>query len=183
MNSRNSAEFERAMALLAAEHAAASAPVSVEQAVLATFDASRRRRYWGMAAAAAIAAMLGAGAALLRERPAPRPVVMRTETLHRVEMPAMVQIQQPAKPRPRKRAVVPRTEPAEAPFITIPYTVPLAPEENVRVVRMTLSPSAMAVAGFPLPAIDPGLGTQADVLVGEDGRARAIRIVASSNVR
>jgi hypothetical protein len=129
------AELARAMALLAAEHRAASAPGDLERAVMAPV---------------AIAATA-----------APSETVRRS--------------------RPRKRAAVPRPSSVEEPFITVPYTVPLAPEENVTVVRMTISPSAMA--GFPLPEIDPGSGMQADVLVGEDGRARAIRIVASSSLR
>jgi hypothetical protein len=66
------------------------------------------------------------------------------------------------------------------PFVAIPYTVPLAPGERTTVLRMMLSAPAMAAIGVPLPAIDPGGETPADVLVGEDGRARAIRLVANS---
>jgi hypothetical protein len=91
------------------------------------------------------------------------------------------------KPPPRKRSLVrhenlPRQSAGE-PFVAIPYTVPLAPEERATMVRITLSPAAIAAVGFPLPAIDPGNDTLADVLVGEDGRAHAIRIVADSNFR
>lgn len=179
MNAMNNAEFERTMARLAAEHKAARAPVDVEYAVLAEFDAMRhRRRNRAIAAFGAIAATLVVGTILIREpRPAPRPAVV---------VPTVAAIPVTAKPaaipRPVKRKVARRRSIVEAPFVTIPYTVPLAPGENATVVRMTLSPSAMAVAGFPLQAIDPG-GTEADVLVSEDGRARAIRIVASSNFR
>jgi len=172
------AEMARMMALLAAEHRAASAPASIERAVLAEFDAARRgRRGWGIAVIAGIAAMVAAGAVLVRERPAPRPTAVFRTAAAAIEAP----VEPMAQPRPRKRAAAPGPSPVEQPFVAIPYTVPLAPEENATVVRMTITPSAMAVAGFPLPAIDPGSGTQADVLVGEDGRARAIRIVASSS--
>jgi hypothetical protein len=43
--------------------------------------------------------------------------------------------------------------------------------------RVSLSPSAIAAIGFPLPAIDPGNVVEADLLVGEDGRAHAVRII------
>jgi hypothetical protein len=166
------------MARLAAEHRAASAPGGLERAVLAEFDAARRRtRGWGIALGAGIAATLIAGAVLLRERPAPRPAVRTAAVVAKEALPG----KPVERPHSRKRVAVSRSSFAEQPFITIPYTVPLAPEENVTVVRMTISPSAMAAVGFPLPASDPGSGAEADVLVGEDGRARAIRIVTGVN--
>jgi len=174
------------MAILAAEHRAARAPTGVEWAVQAEFDAVRRLRRRGRAAAgAAIAAMLVAGAFLARERPTRSPVAVKTVApqppgLGKAAAPVM-------KPPPRKRSLVrhenlPRQSAGE-PFVAIPYTVPLAPEERATMVRITLSPAAIAAVGFPLPAIDPGNDTLADVLVGEDGRAHAIRIVADSNFR
>jgi hypothetical protein len=178
------------MAMLANEHRAASAPRSVERAVLAEFDALRRRRGWGITAAGAIAAMLVAGAFLGRERVVPhtphagKAAMAPTTSVTASRTP----IAAPAAPkRHRKRAQAraqkaPR-ESAEEPFFAIPYTVPLAPEERAGVVRITLSPSAMAAVGFRLPAIDAGSDAQADVLVGEDGRAHAIRIVGNSSFR
>jgi hypothetical protein len=177
----NNSEFTRTMALLAAEHRTERAPVSVERQVLAEFDAARRKRGWILTAAAAgIAAGLAVGALRMGEKPAPPPVIVAA-VAHRFDSPVPVMGRKPVqKMRPRKHPVAPRVADAEAPFVTIPYTVPLTPEENATVVRMTLSPSALALAGFPLPAINPGRGTEADVLVGEDGRARAIRLVNSS---
>jgi hypothetical protein len=180
-------ELSRTMARLAAEHRAARAPLSVERAVLAEFDALRRRRGWGIAAVGAIAAMVLAGAFVGRERVTPRPA-----DLVKAAMPVTTQITTPitapvTATLPRKRSLVrelPRKQNArqqsgDEPFFAIPYTVPLAPEERAAVVRITLSPSAMAAVGFRLPAIDAGGDTQADVLVGEDGRAHAIRIVGN----
>jgi hypothetical protein len=178
-------ERSRAMAMLAAEHRGASAPLSVERAVLGEFDALRRRRAWGIAAVGAIAAMVVAGAFMGRERMTPHaPAIPATASLMTPGTPAAA----PAvKTRHRKRALVrelareenARQESAEEPFFAIPYTVPLAPEERAAIVRITLSPSAMAAVGFQLPAIDAGRDAQADVLVGEDGRAHAIRIVGN----
>ncbi len=71
--------------------------------------------------------------------------------------------------------------PEAAQFVPIPYTVPLAPEEPATVVRMEISVSALLAAGFQMPAEDPSDTVQADVLVSQDGRARAIRPVSVLN--
>ena len=152
-------DLDRLLAVPAAQHRTARAPLSVERAVLAEFDAARRHRVGKrLALAGAIAASL-----LVHEWPVSRPA-------------AVAAVASPAS----APAVVVAAEPAQA-FLAIPYTVPLAPGERATVVRMVLSASAMAAIGFPLPAIDPGNEAQADVLVGEDGRARAVRIVANGS--
>jgi len=69
----------------------------------------------------------------------------------------------------------------EVQFLPIPYTVPLAPEESATVVRMEIPVTALIAAGFHVPATDPGATVQADVLVSQDGRARAIRPISISN--
>ena len=172
-------DFAQIMALLAAEHRAVGAPPGVERAVLGEFDSVRRRRIFRIAAAGAVAAVLVAGVLDLRR---PAPAIPRYESRITAVAPTM----QPAKIQPPerrrrspKRAVSPPQSP-EAPFIAIPWTVPPAPEERITMVRMTLSPSAMAAVGFPLEA---GVPRQADVLIGQDGRARAIRIVSNSDFR
>lgn len=176
--------LEEITARLVAEHRAACAPVSVEHAVLAEFDAHRRQRRWRVAGAAALAGTLAAGAILVWDRPTPR-----RATVAQAPAPVVAHIAAAAAPEvtvrhPKHARVSPNVSAAaEAPFITIPYTAPPAPGENLRIVRMTLSASALAAVGFPLPAIDPEAGTPSDVLVGEDGRARAIRIIGNSNLR
>jgi len=69
----------------------------------------------------------------------------------------------------------------EAPFLSIPYTVPLAPEEPTAVLRMEIPVPALIAAGFKVGVSDPGAMVEADVLVGQDGRARAIRPLSISN--
>jgi anti-sigma factor RsiW len=63
----------------------------------------------------------------------------------------------------------------EAEFLTIPYTIPLAPEERAEVVRMRIPVTALLAAGFRVPVSDPSAAIDAEVLVSQDGRARAIR--------
>jgi hypothetical protein len=60
-------------------------------------------------------------------------------------------------------------------FLTIPYTIPLAPEERAEVVRMRIPVTALLAAGFRVPVSDPSAAIDADGLVSQDGRARAIR--------
>jgi hypothetical protein len=63
----------------------------------------------------------------------------------------------------------------EAPFLTIPYTIPLAPEERAEVVRMRIPVTALLAAGFRVPVSDPSAAIDAEALVSQDGRVRAIR--------
>jgi hypothetical protein len=60
-------------------------------------------------------------------------------------------------------------------FIAVPYTPPLAPGEMVRVVHADLYPEALASMGVE---VDPSWAGNlpADVVVGEDGLPRAVRI-------
>jgi hypothetical protein len=66
------------------------------------------------------------------------------------------------------------------PFLNIPYTVPLAPEEPAALVRTRIPVNQLIAAGFHLEvsSMDPEAVIEADVLVGQDGRARAIRPVS-----
>jgi len=82
-------------------------------------------------------------------------------------------LQQPA-PRPKAR-------PVEEPFIEIPYVAPLAPYERSTVMRTTLPVSALIAAGFEVRVPDASIAVPADVLVGQDGRVHAIRLVSNSS--
>jgi hypothetical protein len=64
-------------------------------------------------------------------------------------------------------------------FIAVPYTPPLAPGEMVRVVHADLYPEALASMGVE---VDPSWAGDlpADVVVGEDGLPRAVRITENS---
>jgi hypothetical protein len=75
---------------------------------------------------------------------------------------------------------LPAPQPATAQFITIPYTVPLAPEEPAAVWHTRIPVSALIAVGFKVESVDPSVTVEADVLVSQDGRARAIRPVSIS---
>ncbi|MGD0869879.1 MAG: hypothetical protein ABSB88_10035 [Bryobacteraceae bacterium] len=83
-----------------------------------------------------------------------------------------------------------RSVPAPAPvaeeepgFLPIPYTVPLSPQERATVWRMEIPVARLRAVGYRVQVSDPGAVVEADVLVGQDGRAHAIRplTISSSN--
>ena len=66
---------------------------------------------------------------------------------------------------------------SDAAFIGIPYLPPLDPHENVAIVRMSIRVASLIAVGYRVTA-DPETIVPADVLVGEDGRAYAVRVLS-----
>jgi hypothetical protein len=154
----------------------------IEVGVLAEFDrvAARRAPRWALVAGLAAAALLGV-VFIARRQPVP-PAPQRGETAALQAAPMLA----PGHPAPAMKRVkhvrheVTGRQSGEAsqPFVTIPYTVPLSPEERTAVVRMEIPVAALIAAGFNVPVSDAGALVEADVLVSQDGRARAIRPLA-----
>jgi hypothetical protein len=73
----------------------------------------------------------------------------------------------------------PQTDAEAEGFIAVPFVPPLATGEMVRVEHTELNPAALASLGVN---VDPAWNTQlpADVLVGEDGMPRAVRVSDAS---
>jgi hypothetical protein len=63
-------------------------------------------------------------------------------------------------------------------FVPIPYVQPLDPYESATVIRMDVPVAALIAVGYKMGASDPTAVVKADVLVGEDGRAHAVRILS-----
>jgi hypothetical protein len=63
-------------------------------------------------------------------------------------------------------------------FVPIPYVQPLDPYESATVMRMDVPVAALIAFGYKLDASDPNAVVKADVLVGEDGRAHAVRVIS-----
>jgi hypothetical protein len=96
---------------------------------------------------------------------------------------------QPATPRiaAREAASAPVETPAEEvlsdnEFVPVPYAPPLAQGEFVEVVRMDLSPAALAGMGFITQAGYTGDVTT-DLVIGQDGLPRAVRVPESVEIR
>ncbi len=145
--------LDDAMRRLAAELAEAEAPAHVESAVRAEFDRARRRRR-GRQWLASIGAV--AAGAIAR-------VGARFWPVHKPVAPVVVEAE------------------TERPFMPIPYVLPPAPYERMEVVRMQVPVAALIAAGLPMQIADPGAQAEADVLVGQDGRPRAVRLVSISS--
>ena len=147
--------FRDAMSKLAAEGSGAEPPPGIERAVLAEFERATRRRKmvsWSIRVAAMAAAVVIA--------------------VFAVRSPQ-------APPAPAEVAEAPQE--SEQPFIPIPYVAQLAPYERAEIVRMNLPVAALISAGFPMRTPDAGARVEADVLVGQDGRARAVRLISVSS--
>ncbi len=84
------------------------------------------------------------------------------------------------KSRARRRRARQAADP-EPEFLRIPYTTPLASYERAEVVRVELPVSALAAAGFQIATADAGARAQADLIVGQDGMARAVRLISISS--
>jgi hypothetical protein len=64
-------------------------------------------------------------------------------------------------------------------FTALPYVVQPALYERTEVRRVTVPVAELIAAGLPMQA-DPGAHVEADVMVGQDGRARAVRLISVS---
>lgn len=76
--------------------------------------------------------------------------------------------------------IAPRPAPPPArqlAFVPIPYVAPLAPYERPQVVRMDVPMMALMAAGLEVHTNDAGGHVTADVVIGQDGRALAIRLI------
>ncbi len=176
-----------ALARLAQENAAALLPAGVEARVFAAWPARPAAwSLWRPIAAAALAASLAA-AVFLGLRPADPvhpPANARSSTSNRsrdrqgADLAVEDQARQPSAGAPARVALKPSVE---IPFVEIPFVAPLAPYERAEVQRMDVPVAALVAAGFEVHVPDTAGTVQADVLVGQDGRAHAIRLIAEAN--
>ena len=66
-------------------------------------------------------------------------------------------------------------------FTGIPFVVPPAPYERTSVVRMEVPVAALLSAGLRVPLADAAGSVPADVWIGQDGRALAVRLLHDSD--
>jgi hypothetical protein len=136
-----------------------------EAALLAAFDAARtvipgRRPYWGMAGLAAAAAVLIAVTLPVRAG------------RHGNPFDGMA----PTKPLPSSsRGVQPDPLPPME-FVLVPGAAALPPMESGSLVRMEIPVSMLPSLGLTPPAASV-TAVRADVIVGQDGLKRAVRLV------
>jgi len=161
---------------------------------------SGRPWLWGTAAAVLLASVLGAARLgwlfppELRHTPAPSPrVTADARTAPRIGSPAPAPRKAATKPSPLAPVVREKPAAAERPvvappqeasvtiedaaeFVALDYGDTLADVESVHVVRVQLPPTALTALGWPMSE-EADRPVNADLLVGHDGVARAIRFV------
>lgn len=188
---RESVDRERtltaALGEVASQREMTGAPVHVEASVMAAFAAKHPPRRSMMWRAAAWAIPLAAGLllfAVLRSGEREQPLVAR-ETPVPEPIPAPRAVMEESEPAPvaavtaprRARRPVARSTEYVTEFVPLRYGKPLESGEPVVVVRMELPGSQLRRLGLPV-APDAASGTvKADVLLGGDGLAKAIRFV------
>jgi hypothetical protein len=156
-------------------------PADLEAILLAEFDLARasRRRYLKPAVAAgAIAAALACLA--VWHRPPPRTRLEPAAPIKEIAAIPSVPATPALKPvrKSVRRASAPQPADDAGPFVAIPWIVPLDPREPVTVMRVEMPVAALLAVGFTTGAPDPSASAQADVVVGQDGRIHAIRLVS-----
>jgi hypothetical protein len=202
-------ELTVSMMRVSDERAAVDPPSAMEQLLLAEFRRVRKPVVRPMTrrlpvAIGAIAAMVIAGWLMTgrMRNDSPRETrisatnvpVVATETpvtaLAELQRPGL-EISVPENPvlvnagpvnrlKPSKGNPVTPAAEQDQPFLEVPYTMPLAPDERADLIRIDLPVSELIAAGMPVGAIDPAARARADVIVGQDGRARAFRVISVS---
>jgi hypothetical protein len=153
-----------------------SAPGRVEAAVLAAFrrrdmrPAVRTWPRWALAAAAAV--IVVAGVALLLNREPARQAPVPPVAVDQREAPEAVASAVPAPPPMRAR---PRQ--AVQAFIPLVPDLTWAPGESAQVMRVSMPRSALQSFGLPVDETRAFEIVRADIIVGQDMVARAIRVV------
>jgi len=180
------------------------APMRVEAQLLNTFRVQRKpargfrqgKLAWWMAAAAAGALMVGAGLAWRRASVSrhargsastvaaiPRGTALsppQTTLASRAGQVGHVHHNRPSSRTAKRAAPTPAPKPVAelAEFLPLPFADDDAPLGTAEVVRIRLSESALGVLGLPVSDEASRQPVTADVVIGEDGVARAIRFVS-----
>ena len=191
MTEQNHDRLGEALRCLRDHTAGKAAPEALEGELLKAFRERNaapvqrpKRALW---ASAAIAASLVVAVAWRLSNPAPANVeAPRAIALDAAPAPAPQVTVKPAviKSRRPKRKAAPAKQYAAAPkpaarqqaFIAIPYAPAFTPYDDAQVVRVNMAGASVRRLGLPATADR----VEADLVVGNDGLARAIRLVSNS---
>ena len=173
-----------ALRVLAERDAERQAPKEVEIRLLQAFHRKQIRRKWrnslgwSLAAAAALIVVFVAGP---RERP--KPVALppaRRELVAEVAAPAEVVAAPVREPARKTREIAPQPVRPTREVVTqfFPLLDAAPPFERGELLRVTVPASTMRRVGLPVNEDRLSDRVYADVLVGQEGLARAIRFVS-----
>ena len=169
------------------------APPNVEAALLSAFRNQRRRGHttllrtleWAAAGAAAamLAAMLWTSSVPSKGQPQPAP---RKDVSSQSKAPLDATGPGPSSSLPEETAQGSELEASNTgttvtysvtDFVPVPFTEGIGPEDPGMVVRVQLTRASLTELGYPVADTPDDDLISADVLVGEDGWPRAVRVV------
>ena len=159
-----------------------SAPERVEHNVIGAFRRQKRSRVarrWGVGAVAA-GVLVAVGAIRLERLQQPNIIAPPAPLTAHIAAPALVAVtplvETARAPRVQPRRIK-RREEIVTPYYPLPSAdSPPAPDAEA-VVRMMVPGSTLQLVGFPANEVLRPEFVRADVVVGQDGMARAIRFV------
>lgn len=171
------------------KNAPGEAPARIESALLAAFRSHHRRASWRHtlewvtvgAAAAIVLIFLWTGGGRFRGRTS-APVPKRDVTTESgVPLDAKASVAMPAAVSPTADTTVsdvPANETYVASdFVPVPYTGAISPDDPGMIVRVQLTRSSLAQLGYPVAETPDEDLILADVLVGEDGWPRGVKLI------
>jgi hypothetical protein len=165
-----SEDYQRTIAALRT----GSAPEFVEQNMLVAFrrqKKARAARRWGLGTLAATVALAAAGVYWTQR---PNTIAPPAPLVSHIAAPQFVE---PAPAPPMRHRRMKRREEIVSPYYPLPSADSLPAPDAEAVVRMMVPRSTLQLVGFPLSEVPRPEFIRADVVVGQDGMARAIRFV------
>jgi hypothetical protein len=192
LNDRGMEQVERALHALREASQSACAPERVEESLRRAFGARQRKRspkyLWMAAGAMAASLMIAAAVRLSQPSPtkAPDPAVAAGPPASEVRSQvkpettvtgAAVPVRRARRSPPRRPAAVRSDREVATDFFSIPYTPALTQADRGQVIRVRVPAESMRSFGLPVNEERMFERVHADVLLGEDGIARAIRFV------
>jgi hypothetical protein len=166
-------------------------PPELEHALLSAFRNQRWRRYatawrtleWAAAGAAAamLAVVLWTSSSHSKVQPSPLP---KKDVSSQSKQPVDAQGPASSQPEATNQGTDPEASTggsggtyAVSDFVPVPFTDGMAPEDPGMVVRVQLTRASLAELGYPVAEAPDEDLIRADVLVGEDGWPRGVRLV------
>jgi hypothetical protein len=181
---REAQEVSAGLKALSAADARQQAPARVEAALLGDLReqtrvrSARRRGKWLAAAAVALAA----GASVWLHQYRHNPQASAETATPTVSKSVQFEPTGPSSVSSRMKAAVTEAAPStqDSGFILLPYGQDAPSLGRAEIVRVAVTPAALASMGVPVP--DPSADTylEAEFIVGEDGVPRAIRLGSDS---
>jgi len=98
-----------------------------------------------------------------------------------IELPSSVEVRAGHSPTPNRKPLKKNNVVTPSGFVDLPWSAGLPAFESGEIVRMDIPAASLPTYGIDISSGAGNGPVEADVLIGQDGFARAIRLVASSS--